>query len=204
MRSPPGRKPRQRWISAKSSQPHVRRGRTRTPNGSSGLSGGSASTMSSSSVHRDCAAYWSCTSRTTNDRARISLSRQGRADSSPDHSAQRGLHRGDPAGRRPSSPVRTTRRLTNPCRTYAYPPESLPSPASHRARHAQRPSAPRRAAYVSSTESNALSRSRSPTGMLWIEFLVGTPASGATSRIHRGLGRESAKTCNDGGLSGIA
>jgi putative transposase len=61
-----------------SSQPHVRRGRTRTPNGSSGLSGGSASTMSSSSVHRDCAAYWSCTSRTTNDRARISHSTRTR------------------------------------------------------------------------------------------------------------------------------
>jgi hypothetical protein len=44
--SPSGRRPRQRWISAKSSRLHGRRGKTRTPNGLSGPSGGSASTTS--------------------------------------------------------------------------------------------------------------------------------------------------------------
>lgn len=44
--------------------------------------------------------------------AHASLAREGHTDSSPNRAAQRGPRRWNPAGRRPSLPIRTPRRLT--------------------------------------------------------------------------------------------
>ena len=91
--------------------------------------------------------------------AHAPLTRQRRADSSPNHSAHRGRRRGDTAGRRPSSPIRTARRLTSPCRTYfTKSNRRSPRPSSRQAR-----SATARGfemdSVVFSTEPNAGSRS---------------------------------------------